>query len=239
MGVADRMTMVMGRAGDDPATRANTVRAAWNVAHNFAAQHRDVVLAVAADEGGLAELIAQLGTVPSQAANAFNGALSVFLLNFLNEGGAAQRQAELRGADAVMVFDAAMAQQKLWPAVSPTASRSLLLDKGGSARDHQQIARDAIDLLQRYREMEASGSVDDQTAGTARRLRNFLTQPFYTAEPWSGIPGESVRLVETLVGARAIMDGKLSDIPEEAFLYVGTVEQARDKARRMERAQTP
>ena len=105
--------------------------------------------------------------------------------------------------------------------------------------EHYQVAREVQQILQRYRElqdiiailgMEELGEDDKRTVFRARRVRNFLSQPFAVAEQFSGIPGIYVPVQETVRSFREILDGKYDDLPEAAFLSVGTIEDVVKKA---------
>ena len=81
--------------------------------------------------------------------------------------------------------------------------------------------------------MDELGEEDQLLVRRARRLQRFLTQPFFVAEPFTGLPGRFVPLAQTLYGARAIMDGDYDELPEQAFYMIGTVDEAEGKARRV------
>jgi F-type H+-transporting ATPase subunit beta len=116
----------------------------------------------------------------------------------------------------------------------------VLLDPRVVGDDHYALAEEVRRLLERYRELqeiisllgmeELSGS-DREAVGRARKLIRFLTQPFAVTEQFTGRPGMSVSLDDTLKGCRGILDGKADDVPESAFYMTGTLDDARAKAR--------
>ena len=141
--------------------------------------------------------------------------------------------------DARLVLDRSIAALGIYPAVDPLGSSSRMLDPLVIGEEHYQVAREVQEILQRYRElqdiiailgMEELGEDDKRTVFRARRVRNFLSQPFAVAEQFSGIPGIYVPVQETVRSFREILDGKYDDLPEAAFLSVGTIEDVVKKA---------
>ncbi|MBR3350037.1 MAG: F0F1 ATP synthase subunit beta [Solobacterium sp.] len=141
--------------------------------------------------------------------------------------------------DARLVLDRSIAALGIYPAVDPLGSSSRMLDPLVIGEEHYQVAREVQQILQRYRElqdiiailgMEELGEDDKRTVFRARRVRNFLSQPFAVAEQFSGIPGIYVPVQETVRSFREILDGKYDDLPEAAFLSVGTIEDVVKKA---------
>ena len=141
--------------------------------------------------------------------------------------------------DARLVLDRSIAALGIYPAVDPLGSSSRMLDPLVIGEEHYQVAREVQQILQRYRElqdiiailgMEELGEDDKKTVFRARRIRNFLSQPFAVAEQFSGIPGIYVPVQETVRSFREILDGKYDNLPEAAFLSVGTIEDVIKKA---------
>ena len=141
--------------------------------------------------------------------------------------------------DARLVLDRSIAALGIYPAVDPLGSSSRMLDPLVIGEEHYTVAREVQQILQRYRElqdiiailgMEELGEDDKRTVFRARRVRNFLSQPFAVAEQFSGIPGIYVPVQETVRSFREILDGKYDDLPEAAFLSVGTIEDVVKKA---------
>jgi F-type H+-transporting ATPase subunit beta len=132
----------------------------------------------------------------------------------------------------------------IYPAVDPLASTSRILDPRLLGEDHYKTARDVQQVLQRYKElqdiiailgMDELSEDDKRTVARARKMQRFLSQPFYVAEQFTGMQGRYVKIADTVRGFREIVDGKHDDVPEQAFLYVGTIEEALEKADRMRR----
>ncbi|MGM9918324.1 MAG: F0F1 ATP synthase subunit beta, partial [Lactimicrobium massiliense] len=141
--------------------------------------------------------------------------------------------------DARLVLDRSIAALGIYPAVDPLQSSSRMLDPLVVGEEHYETARKVVEILQRYKElqdiiailgMEELGEEDKRTVNRARRIRNFLSQPFYVAEQFSGLPGVYVKVEDTIRSVRAILDGKYDDLPEQAFLSVGTIEDVVKKA---------
>jgi len=141
--------------------------------------------------------------------------------------------------DARLVLDRSIAALGIYPAVDPLGSSSRMLDPLVIGEDHYQAAREAQQILQRYKElqdiiailgMEELGEEDKKIVNRARRVRNFLSQPFAVAEQFSGLPGVYVPVQDTVRSFREILDGKYDDLPEAAFLSVGTIEDVVKKA---------
>lgn len=141
--------------------------------------------------------------------------------------------------DARLVLDRSIAALGIYPAVDPLGSSSRMLDPLVIGDEHYEVARQVQQILQRYRElqdiiailgMEELGEEDKKIVARARRVRNFLSQPFSVAEQFSGIPGIYVPVVDTVRSFKEILEGKYDDLPEAAFLSVGTIEDVVKKA---------
>ncbi len=144
--------------------------------------------------------------------------------------------------DAVTVLSRRLASQGLYPAVDPLASTSKLLNPRFVGEEHFQIAERVKAILARYRELQDIISIlgvdelseeDKVIVRRARRIQRFLTQPFFSTEHFTGLPGRYVPLHETLRGFREIVEGKHDDLPEQAFYMVGTIDEAVEKAREL------
>lgn len=141
--------------------------------------------------------------------------------------------------DARLVLDRSIAALGIYPAVDPLGSSSRMLDPLVVGEEHYRVAREVQEILQRYRElqdiiailgMDELGEEDKKTVNRARRIRNFLSQPFSVAEQFTGMPGVYVPVKDTVRSFREILDGKYDDLPEVAFLSVGTIEDVVKKA---------
>ncbi|MDY3889751.1 MAG: F0F1 ATP synthase subunit beta [Bacilli bacterium] len=141
--------------------------------------------------------------------------------------------------DAKTVLDRKTAALGIYPAVDPLDSSSTILDPHIVGEEHYQVARGVQKILQRYKElqdiiailgMDELSDEDKLLVARARRIRNFLSQPFFVAEVFSGNKGIYVPLKETIRSFKEILEGKYDSLPEQAFLYVGTIEDAIKKA---------
>ena len=144
--------------------------------------------------------------------------------------------------DATTVLSRAISEKGIYPAVDPLDSTSRILDPKVVGEEHYRIARDVQEVLQRYKElqdiiailgMEELGDEDKLIVNRARKIERFLSQPFHVAEIFTGFKGAYVPIEETLRGFKEILDGEHDDLPEGAFLLVGTIDDAVEKARKM------
>lgn len=140
--------------------------------------------------------------------------------------------------DAKTVLDRNIAALGIYPAVDPLGSTSRLLDPLVVGNEHYQVARGVQSILQRFKElqdiiailgMDELSEQDKLVVHRARKIRNFLSQPFHVAEKFSGKAGKYVPLKDNIRSFKAILDGECDSWPEEAFLYVGTIEEAKAK----------
>ncbi|MFQ5860165.1 MAG: F0F1 ATP synthase subunit beta [Dehalococcoidia bacterium] len=145
--------------------------------------------------------------------------------------------------DAVVALERALSAQGLYPAVDPLASFSRILDPTVVGEEHYQTARGVQQVLQRYRDLqdiiailgiEELSEEDKLTVARARKLQRFLTQPFYVAEAFTGMEGKYVSLKDTVRGFKEILEGKWDHLLEQAFYMVGTIEEAEERAKKME-----
>lgn len=150
--------------------------------------------------------------------------------------------------DSMVVLSRAMAAQGMYPAVDPIASSSLLLDPLVVGAEHVAIATEARRIIEHYRSLQDVISLlgieelaveDRRIVGRARRLQRFLTQPFAVTEAFTGMPGRSVALADTLAGCRAILAGECDDWQERSLYMVGTLEEARAREEAARRGETP
>ncbi|MDR2931926.1 MAG: F0F1 ATP synthase subunit beta [Oscillospiraceae bacterium] len=141
--------------------------------------------------------------------------------------------------DATTVLSRNIVEQGIYPAVNPLESTSRILDPFIVGNTHHQVARDVQSILQRYKElqdiiailgMDELSENDKLIVGRARRIQRFLSQPFFVAEDYTGIPGVYVPLAETLRGFEEILNGQHDGIPESSFLNAGTIDDVLKKA---------
>ena len=142
--------------------------------------------------------------------------------------------------DATTVLSRAISEMGIYPAVDPLDSTSRILTPDVVGTEHYQVARDVQRILQRYRElqdiiaimgMDELSEDDKLTVSRARKIQRFLSQPFSVAEQFTGMAGKYVPLKETIRGFKEIIEGKHDALPEYAFLMVGTIEEAVEKAK--------
>ena len=145
--------------------------------------------------------------------------------------------------DATTVLSRSIASLGIYPAVDPLDSTSRILTPEVVGREHYDVARKVQSILQRYKElqdiiaimgMDELSDEDKLIVSRARKVQRFLSQPFHVAEQFTGMEGRYVPLKETIRGFREIIDGLHDDLPESAFLFVGTIEEAVEKAKRGE-----
>ena len=145
--------------------------------------------------------------------------------------------------DASTVLSRQIAQLGIYPAVDPLASNSRVLDPNIIGEEHYEVTRKVLEILQKYKElqdiiailgMDELSDEDKETVNRARKIQRFLSQPFFVAEQFSGIPGKYVKLEDTIRGFKEIIEGKHDDLPEQAFYMVGTIEEAIEKAKTLQ-----
>ncbi|QGG47108.1 F0F1 ATP synthase subunit beta [Heliorestis convoluta] len=145
--------------------------------------------------------------------------------------------------DATTVLSRSIAELGIYPAVDPLDSTSRLLDPNIIGEEHYNVARGVQKLLQRYKElqdiiailgMDELSDEDKLVVARARKVQRFLSQPFHVAEVFTGSPGKFVPLKDSIKGFKEIIEGKHDDLPEGAFYMVGTIEEAFEKAKKME-----
>ena len=144
--------------------------------------------------------------------------------------------------DATTVLSRQIASLGIYPAVDPLDSTSRILEPEIVGNEHYKVARDTQKVLQRYKElqdiiailgMDELDEEDKLTVNRARKIQRFFSQPFSVAEQFTGMKGKYVPLRETIRGFKEILDGLHDDLPEQAFLYVGTIDEAVEKAREL------
>ena len=149
--------------------------------------------------------------------------------------------------DATTVLSRKITELGIYPAVDPLASTSRILDPNIIGKEHYDCAQRVKQILQKYNElqdiiailgMDELSDEDKQTVNRARRVQRFLSQPFTVAEKFTGVPGVMVPIEEVIRGFNMILDGEVDYLPEQAFLNVGTIDEAIEKGKRlMENAQ--
>ena len=144
--------------------------------------------------------------------------------------------------DAFVVLERSIVEKGIYPAIDPLASSSRVLDPQIVGDDHYNTARRVQEILQRYRDLQDIIAIlgvdelsdeDRRIVARARRIERFLSQPFFTAEVFTGTPGRFTALRDTVRSFKEIIEGRWDELPEQAFMYVGTVEEAAEKAKTM------
>jgi F-type H+-transporting ATPase subunit beta len=147
--------------------------------------------------------------------------------------------------DSTISLSRAIAEQGLYPAVDPLASTSRMLDPRIVGEEHYYVAREVQRILQRYKDLqdiiailgvEELSEDDKLIVARARKIQRFLSQPMRVAEAFTGRPGVYVPLRETVRGFKEILEGKVDDLPEQAFYMTGTIDQVRANAEEMAKA---
>jgi F-type H+-transporting ATPase subunit beta len=145
--------------------------------------------------------------------------------------------------DATTVLSREISALGIYPAVDPLDSTSRILDARYVGEDHYRVARRVQEILQRYKDLQdiiAILGVDELSeedkviVARARRIQLFLSQPFFVAEQFTGIPGKYVPIDETIASFRALTEGEYDHLPEQAFLLVGGIEEAVEAAKKMQ-----
>ena len=143
--------------------------------------------------------------------------------------------------DATTVLARSIASQGIYPAVDPLESTSRILSPEIVGKEHYEVAKEVQRILQRYNElmdiiaimgMDELSDEDKMLVQRARKIQRFLSQPFDVSEKFTGFPGKYVPISETIRGFKEIIEGKHDDLPESAFLFVGTIDEAVEKAKK-------
>lgn len=141
--------------------------------------------------------------------------------------------------DATIALERSIAQKGIYPAVDPLTSTSRILDPNIVGEKHYRVAREVQRVLQHYRDLQdiiailgidEISEADRLTVNRARKVEHFFSQPMFVAERYTGFSGRYLTIDETIEGFRAILDGEVDDLPEQAFHMVGTIDEAKEKA---------
>ncbi len=146
--------------------------------------------------------------------------------------------------DATTVLSRQISELGIYPAVDPLDSTSRILEPGILGEEHYNVATEVKEILQQYKDlqdiinilgMDELSEEDKIIVRRARRIQRFLSQPFHVAEQFTGLPGKYVKLEDTIRSFKEIIEGKHDDLPEMAFMYVGSIEEAVEKAKKMKK----
>jgi len=143
--------------------------------------------------------------------------------------------------DATSVLERKIAELGIYPAVDPLASTSRIMDPRVIGQDHYDVARNVQNVLQSYKElqdiiailgMDELSDDDKLVVSRARKIQKFMSQPFFVATQFTGFEGRYVSLEDSVAGFKSILDGDMDEYPENAFAYVGTIDEAVEKAKK-------
>ena len=144
--------------------------------------------------------------------------------------------------DARTILSRQIVELGIYPAIDPLDSNSNLLDPRIVGDDHYNVARRVQGILQRYKDLQDIIAIlgidelseeDKQTVARARKLQRFFSQPFFVATQFTGLEGRYVKTADTIAGFKAIVDGEMDEYPEQAFLMVGTIDEAGEKGKKL------
>ena len=151
-----------------------------------------------------------------------------------------ERIASTKNGSVTSVLSRKVVEQGIYPAVDPLESNSRILEADIVGEEHYEVANRVTEVLQKYKElqdiiailgMEELSDEDKATVMRARKIQKFLSQPFFVAETFTGVPGKYVPLKETIRGFKMILDGEMDEYPENAFFNVGTIDEVIEKAK--------
>jgi F-type H+-transporting ATPase subunit beta len=144
--------------------------------------------------------------------------------------------------DAFIVLSRSISEKGIYPAIDPLGSSSRILDPQYVGQEHYDVARRVQSILQRYKELrdiiailgvDELSEEDKLVVHQARRIERFLSQPFIVAEAFTNKPGQYTKIGDTIRSFKEICEGKWDHIPEQAFMYVGSIDQAAEQAKKM------
>ena len=147
--------------------------------------------------------------------------------------------------DATTVLSRQISELGIYPAVDPLDSTSRILDPNIVGEEHYKVARDVQQVLQRYKNLQDIIAIlgidelsedDKLIVARARKIQKFLSQPFFVAEQFTGMAGKYVPIKDTIASFKELVEGKCDDLPEQAFTYVGSIDEARERAEELKKA---
>ena len=244
--VIDKVALVYGQMNEPPGARLRVALSALTVSEYFREQGQDVLLFIdnifRFVQAG-SEVSALLGRMPS--AVGYQPTLATEMgqlqerITSTRTGSITSVQAIYVPADDLTVLARSIAEKGIYPAVDPLDSTSRDLQPGLVSDEHYRTASEVQRILQRYKDLQdiiAILGIDELSdedrliVGRARRIERVLSQPNFVAEVFTGIPGEYVAVTDTIAGFRAIIDGECDELPEQAFMLAGTIDQVFEKA---------
>ena len=255
-GVLDKTALVFGQMNEPPGARMRVAETGLTMAEYFRdKEHQNVLLFIdnifrftqAGSEvsallgrmpsavGYQPTLATEMGELQERIASTKNG--SVTSVQAVYVPAPATTFAHL---DATTVLSRKVVEQGIYPAVDPLESNSRILEADIVGEEHYEVANRVTEVLQKYKElqdiiailgMEELSDEDKATVMRARKIQKFLSQPFFVAETFTGVPGKYVPLKETIRGFKMILDGEMDEYPENAFFNVGTIDEVIEKAK--------
>ena len=241
-------TLVYGQMNEPPGARASVALSGLTVAEGFRDGGGSEVSALlgrmSSAVGYQPTLASEMGTMQERITSTKTGSITSVQAVYvpaddLTDPAPATTFTHL---DATTVLDRKIAELGIYPAVDPLGSTSRILDPLIVGKAHYDCAQRVKQILQRFKElqdiiailgMDELSDEDKQTVNRARRVQRFLSQPFSVASQFTGLPGVMVPIEDTIKGFNAILDGEVDDLPEQAFLNVGTIEDAKEKAKKL------
>ena len=257
-GVLEKTALVFGQMNEPPGARMRVAETGLTMAEYFRdEQHQNVLLFIdnifrftqagrmPSAVGYQPTLATEMGELQERIASTKNGSVTSVQAVYvpaddLTDPAPATTFAHL---DATTVLSRKIVEQGIYPAVDPLESSSRILEADVVGEEHYEVANKVIAILQKYKElqdiiailgMEELSDEDKATVMRARKIQKFLSQPFFVAETFTGIPGKYVPLKETIRGFKMIIDGEMDAYPENAFFNVGTIDDVIAKAKEME-----
>lgn len=219
----ERVVMLFEQVTDVSSIRQQLLRTAMTIAAHFADEGHEVLLVI--DN----YLATQENMTNLQRFAIAKGITSIAFIE-MDDNGQATNNKLLNTLDVQWWFSPARAQQSLWPAIDPIASRSRLLESGAVNPEHRQVAQQVHDVLRRYYDLqEITGSntlteEDQRLLTRGERINLFLTQPFIVAEAYTDLPGAYLTIEETIKSFRDLLDGRYDTVPVQAFNFIGSIE---------------
>ena len=236
-GVINKTALVFGQMNEPPGARLRVPLSGLTIAEDFRDRSgQDVLLFIdnifRFTQAG-SEVSALLGRMPS--AVGYQPTLATEM-GTLQERITSTKNGSVTSVQAIYVpaDDLTDAELGIYPAVDPLDSTSRILDPAVIGREHYDTARAVQSVLEKYRQlqdiiavlgMDELGAEDRATVNRARRIQRFLSQPFHVAENFTGMEGRYVRIEDTIKGFQAILGGDVDDLPEQAFLLCGTIDE--------------
>lgn len=261
-GVLDKIALVFGQMNEPPGNRLRVALTGLTMAESFRDEGRDVLLFIdniyrytlAGTEvsallgrmpsavGYQPTLAEEMGVLQERITTTKTGSITSIQAVYvpaddLTDPSPATTFAHL---DSTVTLSRAITDLGVYPAVDPLDSTSRQLDPLKIGQAHYEVARDAQQVLQKYKElkdiiailgMDELSEEDKLTVARARKIQQFFSQPFFVAEVFTGNPGKYVPLKETIRSFKAILDGECDELPEQAFYMVGAIEEAFEKAK--------